>query len=254
MSKLNSYITHTLCIFFFTFQVYADLHQNPATFILMIPLYNETNIERQQEYKTCLERNLHHPAISTIHVLYDRAKDDDQCAFLAYLKKQPITISYIDGRPTFAYCFDLVNQQYPERKIVLSNADIYFNETLDALENYDLSNRFLVLTRWDAKSDGSLKIFEQYKRDGSFDATMSYLSHDVWIFKTPLRTFPDAHIQMGTWACDGYIAYQALLAGLKVINPCLSIQGCHLHNSGLRHWIAQSTPGRKALIVDWCTI
>lgn len=233
---------------------YACLIGETQKFVLLTVLYNETNSQRLQEYKTCIEHNLQHLDIGTIHVLYDRAKDSGDVELLTYLKTQPVTITYIDDRPTFGYCFDVANRLYPDCRVILCNGDIYFNHTMQLLENYDLTNKFIVLTRWDVQTDGTLKIFAQYDKKGNFDAKMSALSQDAWIFKTPMRTFPNAHIRMGTWACDGYIAYQAYMAGLHVTNPCLSIQCCHLHQSGVRHWTPQSTPGLKALVVDWCKL
>jgi len=47
-----------------------------SPFILITTLYNETNHERVKEYITCLEKNLRHPLIDKIHVLYDTTKDD----------------------------------------------------------------------------------------------------------------------------------------------------------------------------------
>lgn len=222
--------------------------------VLLTVLYNETNEQRRNEFITCFERNKNHAIFEHIHVIYDTSKDDEHDQLLAYLTQQNCTITYISGRPTFGFCFALVNKQYPGAMIVLSNADIYFNETLNKLNNYDLTNKFLAITRWNVLEDGDLEIFKQFKADGSFDEPMSQLSMDAWIFKTPLKAFINPEFQLGTWACDGYIAYQAYISGLDVINPCLSIQCCHLHLSKIRHWIAQSIPGAKALRVPWCIL
>lgn len=222
-----------------------------AKFTLITVLYNETHEQRRQEYVTCLENNLKHPDIGKIHVLYDTDKDDSHNILLNYLKMQNVSITYVKGRPTYGLCFDLANQNYQNCSIILSNADIYFNDTLHQLLDYDLSNKFLAITRWNIKDDGTLELFRQFKQDGSFDDAMSYLSMDVWIFRTPLKQFNNPNFQIGTWACDGYIAYQAYVSGLEVSNPCLSIQCCHLHRSQVRHWIPQSIPGAKALINPW---
>ena len=44
------------------------------------------------------------------------------------LKTKKITLSKISGRPTFELCFTLANKLYPNNAIIVSNADIYFNE------------------------------------------------------------------------------------------------------------------------------
>ncbi len=240
-----------ICSFFYA----HSENQEELKAVLITVLYNETHEQRLKEFITCFEHNKKHPAISHMHVLYDTTKDTNgPTALLDYLKKQPCTITYISGRPTFGQCFELANKTYPDTTILLSNADIYFNDTLNALNGYDVTNKFLALTRWNVLENSSLELFKQYKSDGSFDDAASFLSQDVWIFKTPIRQFANPHFRLGTWACDGYIAYQAYLSGLEVLNPCLTIQCCHLHLSQVRHWIPQSIPGAKALIVPWCRL
>lgn len=198
-------------------------------FTLITVLYNETHPARMKEYIYCLEKNLNHSNIKQIHVLYDTSKDKTTNQILDYLIQHNITITYISDRPTYDFCFSLANELYPNEKILLCNADIYYNETLASLENYDLENRFIVLTRWNVLRNGKLKQMYSRRRKPNI------WSHDTWIFKTPIREFEDKTIQLGTTYCDCRIAYQAQQAGYKVINPCLSIKSCHLHLSGVRH-------------------
>jgi len=48
--------------------------------------------------------------------------------FLHYfLLEHPIEITYIKGRATYQQCFDIANEQYHTRRIIVSNGDIYFN-------------------------------------------------------------------------------------------------------------------------------
>ncbi len=249
MPKKRDTMKKSLLYVMMTFIISSSLQS--STFKLITVLYNESNPERCAEYIACMEKNLQHPCIDSIHIVYDTAKDDEINGLLNYVKSKKVAITYTHGRPTYEFCFNVVNQQYPHANIILSNADIYFNETLNLLQNYNLANKFLALTRWDVKSDGSLELFKQFTKEGTFNDTASYLSMDVWIFKAPIKQFKNAQFQMGTWACDGYIAYQAYISGLEVLNPCLSIQCCHLHLSKIRHWIPQSIPGAKALINPW---
>jgi hypothetical protein len=221
-----------------------------AAFTLITMLYNETHQERMQEYKTCMINNLQHPLITHIHVLYDVSKDDADNQLLTWLQQQPVTISFVNGRQSYAYCFTFANETYPNQAIILCNADIYFNHTLQLLGHYDLTNTFIALTRWDVQPDGSLKIFTQYDKDGNFSQG-SFMSQDAWIFKTPIRAFKNASFLLGTWACDCYIAHEAFIEGFNVRNPCLSVQCCHLHLSNLRTWVAQSIPGQKGLVLPW---
>ena len=202
-----------------------------SQFILMIPLYGETIEERSVEYRYCLEKNLALDYIEEIYVLYDDSGDPDHtCPLLNYLKSQPVRISFINRRQKYADFFEIANREYPSRNIIVSNGDIYFDDTLGLLSNYDLTNEFIALTRWEDFLDGRIEMHV-------FRPTppLRAISQDVWIFKSPI-SIGYADIQIGTIGCDPYIAFQAHKSGLHVFNPCLSIKCHHVHNSGIRHY------------------
>ncbi len=228
---------------------YASDHQK---FNLIIPLFNEANVERAQEYITCLEKNLANPFIKNICVVYDSSKDSDTNPVLEYIKKKQLHIEYVTGRPTYSYCFRLAEKLYPNSKIILSNADIYFNETLGLLENFNLSNKFLALTRWNVKADGQLELFRQYP-NGKFHKFNSEASQDTWIFETPLKQFKFDDIQIGTMTCDSRIAFQAYDSGLEIYNPCFSIQCCHLHLTNIIHHDTKAVKNVPIKTVPWIT-
>jgi hypothetical protein len=233
-------------------QLYCSTIFATEKFKLIISLYNETNPARAQEYITCLEKNLQHQDIDDIYVVYDTSNDsknDNENYIYSYLKNKNIKINEIKSRPTYGYCFELANHVFPDSKIILSNADIYFNETLSLLNNYNLTNKFLAFTRWDVTPTG-LKIFKQY-HNGIFEQFRSETSQDVWIFKTPLKRFPKDHFQLGTMQCDSRIAYQAHISGLITLNPCLSIQCCHVH-AEIQDYNALKCPtGEPWMAVKW---
>jgi hypothetical protein len=170
-------------------------------------------------------------------VLYDVTDDDDDNFLFNYLKTRPVKISLIKGRATYGDFFKIANEKYPSSKIIVTNADIFFNETLWALKDYDLTNKFLALTRWDVLADGSLKM----RRDRD--------SQDTWIFSTPLKKFKNDNVMLGVVGCDPEIAYHAHESGLRVINPCLTIRCCHLHLSNIRNYVydPKTRPYKKEL-------
>lgn len=221
--------------------------QDNNCFKLITTLYNETKEERIKEYLECVERNLAHPAIDEIHVLYDTIRDTDQGSIiLEYLKGQNVTISYISGRPSFAQLFDYANQHFPHQRVIVSNADIYFNETLLLLKDFNFTNRFLALTRWDLHKDGTLHLLL------NAHGKPNVHSQDSWFFQTPLRKINCQKIKMGILRCDCQLAYQVARSGLDIYNPCYSIQCCHLHLSELRTDDREdSAEGLKLQTVPW---
>jgi hypothetical protein len=221
---------------------FLNLTLNADKLKLITVLYNETNYARIGEYKTCMQKNLSHPSIDAIHVVYDISKDDQNCYLLEYLKSLPITISFVTGRPSFAHCFRVANELYPESKIILSNADIYFNNTLSVLENYDLVGKFLAITRKNIDKNGKL-----LNLPGAYIGKPEP-SQDVWMFSTPILVSPREDITIGLVHCEGEISYAAKSSQLHVINPYFSIDCCHLHMSNVRHWVDRPYPDKPIYI------
>jgi len=106
-------------------------------FVLITVLHNEHVGERVEEYITCLKRNLNHKMIEKIHVIYDSSNDKktEEHPLLDYLQRLEIELAYVDVRPTFDSLFSIANTVYPYKKVIISNADIYFNQTLNVLIN-----------------------------------------------------------------------------------------------------------------------
>ncbi len=227
-----------------SFQIFA---KGAEKLVLIINLYNEAHEERISEYLECLNRNFDHPQIDKIHVFYDTTKDETKDhIILDTLKSKNLEITFIEGRISFKKIFDFANTNYQGWRVVLANADIYFDETLQLAKEVNLFNSILALTRWNIQDDGTLKPY-------LFNGQPAVLSQDVWIFDTPIKNFDHLDIKLGTAFCDGYIAYLGYKAGYKLFNPCLSIISHHLHKSNVRNW--EVTPIlHPILTIDWCTI
>jgi len=222
-------------------------------FILIIPLYNETKKNRAKEYTACLKKNLENELIEHIHIVYDTSNNTDYDSIADYLKNPKVTFNTVFGRQSYDYFFKLANKNYPNKKIILSNADIFFNKTLTYLNDYNFKNNLLALTRWNVQNDGSLEIFKQFDKNGYYHKENSARSQDTWIFETPIKNFACDDIKLGIMGCDSAIAYRALKAGLTVKNPCLTIQCCHLHLSEKKDYAAEPNPywGQPRAAIPW---
>lgn len=218
-------------------------------YIVMTMLYNEQNSNRRQEYIECLERNLQHSLIKHIHIIYDRNSDHNdpkKNELYNFLSTKNVTITSRNGRASYQDFFELANRLYPNQKIVICNADIYFNETLHNLDSVDLTNTFIALTRYELLPTGQLIQF--FHPDGKKHED----SQDVWIFQAPIRLF-GSDVYLGVPYCDSEIAYYAHAHGYTVINPYYSIQSCHLHLSRVRHWQDRPYP-KNMMVVPWTAL
>lgn len=187
-------------------------------FHLLISLYNEQNESRRHELLTCLNNNLAHPEITGIHVFYE---DNGMNTWIEHFDHPKITVIPITSRPTFRTLFKYANDQLPKQKIIIANSDIYFNETLDRITNYNFKNKFFVLSRYNVTDHGLELILDD-------NDNPNYLSADTWIYQTPLKVDFPCDYQLGTFYCDSFLSNHLFKTGMLVFNPCLSIQTCHL--------------------------
>lgn len=200
-------------------------------FQLITTLYNEKDINRVQEYIYCLEKNLENPLISQIHIFYDSFKDGDtkQLYIKDYLSKQMsqqrgIFVRTIKGRPTYEDIIKYANRYFINfSKVIVSNADIYFNFTLEKFFQLDFKNKFFVLTRWE-QQDNTQDLQLLYDGKG----LPNYLSADAWIFEVPLTLNFRCNYKLGLWDCDSLLNNQLLKSNLKIYNPCIDIQCIHI--------------------------
>lgn len=198
-------------------------------FVLITSLYGEKNVGRVEEYKRCLLKNISHDLIDEVLVFFDTNNADSENKILNFLYHNSISVEYIQGRPSFQFLFEQANKRYPNHLVMVANADIYFNQTLHNLKTIDFENTFVSLTRWNEHKNGSLEPQDSWRH-------YNEMSHDVWIFKTPISIPNCSSILLGTWQCDGKISRCAFEAGYKVINPCLEVQACHVHTSQVRNY------------------
>lgn len=200
-------------------------------YVLLIMLFNETDPIRLHEYKTCFIKNKKLGLINTIYVWYDQSKDDETNELLNFVIQEGAIINYQNKRVTYGEFLAIAADLFQGRRIILSNADIFFNKTLLLLEGYNLTNKLLAITRWNIGINGALhKQTQSSRKDGKVS------TQDTWIFRSPLVIKDSETIEMGIGNCDGGFAWLAnKTEGLEVINPYLSIQCCHLHRTSLRH-------------------
>src|SRR5215471_10540054 len=140
--------------------------------ILLVGFYRDPNPARRSELRECLSRNTADPRLEEIHVFVEEAIAPG--ALLAAhpeLDHPKLRLVHQGRRLTYRDAFDHANRALAGRRVALANADIYFDDSLGALDGYDLGGRLLCLSRWDVLTDGSLRFFEHP------------MSQDVWIFE-----------------------------------------------------------------------
>ena len=178
--------------------------------------HHDPDVARREELLECLRRNLANPAASEVHVLLEDGVEPE-------VESPKLRLVPHGRRVTYGDLFAYANERLAGRRVVVANADIYFDESLARLGGCDLDGRLLCVSRWDVEADRSARLFEHAE------------SQDAWIFDAPIREFPcDFHL--GLPGCENRLAWEAAQAGLDVSNPARALRAYHLHLSGIRRY------------------
>ena len=179
--------------------------------------------ERQEELDFCYLDNIDNSCFDQIHVFHSDPppRINDKVILNPTTKR----INYSDY-------FKYAQNNIPKDDIiVLANSDIYFDDTIARLPQFDLDKHVLALTRWSSSGEND----GHRIKDGVLDLFPNhYCSQDVWVWKNPLNNFKelDCNFTLGVLGCDNKIAYLFKQMGYEPINPCLDIVSYHYHQTG----------------------
>lgn len=138
-----------------------------------------------------------------------------------------------DKRLTFEDLFEIGDRQYADQICVVANSDISFDQSLRTLKDLVTDNVLIALTRWDNSVAPSMEGTVE-PRDWKFYSH----SQDVWVFRG--RQLPGFRkdFVLGMPRCENRLLYEAYQAGVKILNPALSVKAMHHHASAVRSWVA----------------
>ena len=172
-------------------------------------------------------------------LLYINSNEQESVSFAKkYLNFKNVYQIHVPKRQTFGSIF---RSTRGEGTVAVCNNDISFTqEAVDIINNDDMENKFLCLTRWDK---GQLKM----------PATSRKFSQDAWVFKYPFmnqQMIDTSDFYFGVPGCDNRIAFNAVVSGMNVLNPCEIVRIDHHHESDERNYERNSrgTPAKSAKI------
>ncbi|HKO99536.1 MAG TPA: FkbM family methyltransferase [Pyrinomonadaceae bacterium] len=194
--------------------------------ILLRSVYEDQDSGRTAELFECLRRNDQNEVFDEIHLFIEESNGAESFGSVPWFQFRKVVAIPHDGRLTFKTLFKYANQNLAGRKVVIANADIFFDQSLALVNDIDLDGKLLCLSRWDVQPDGSAHFFEHPS------------SQDAWIFQAPIQPF-NCDFHLGKLGCDNLLAWEAANAGLKVSNPSRSIKAHHLHLSQVRRYTNQ---------------
>ena len=202
---------------------------DPFKATLLVPSYAEKNEARLGEFVTCLGKNLNCDSIGRVLLVIEETTEDydawltssDTIAHRALVDalrhdrlervEHGKPLSYRDG-------FRIGNEMVRSGDVVImANADIYFDTSLERVDNFALTKALVCLSRWE---------------EGDYQQPARHGGADSWIWRTPVPLFPADYL-LGQFGGDLRLPFDARKAGLRIFNPAYSIRSTHLHLSPL---------------------
>ena len=183
---------------------------------LFIEYYQDSCPLRQAEIDECISNNIKNEFIHKIIIFceFDISRFSD---------KKIVHIPFTERLTYEAFFKETAN--YPNDTNILSNTDIFFDETIQ-LAGKIKENECYALLRYNVQADGSLYLMGGGSRD----------SQDCWIFKGTVKTVKDCNFTLGVAGCDNRIAFLIHEAGYEITNTCHSIKAYHLHITNKRNY------------------
>lgn len=148
--------------------------------------------------------------------------------FREQLADDKVTIVKVLKRQTYSELIDFANAHI-QGLAVISNADVYYDNTLIYLGKVDFSDTVVCLSKIELLDDTGYKQFK-------LNNEMKGYSQDSWFFGSPVRKLLGADFFMGLQRCDNRIAYEFAKRGYKLLNPCNQVFSYHLHVCNQRTW------------------
>ena len=195
--------------------------------ILITSYYLTNNLQRQNEINQCLINNNNNPLIKNIFLINDKKYDLDFISNTDKIKQ----FNIIDhNKLKFKDAIEFINSYCYNEIIILSNTDIYFDNSLNLLNNFSLYNKVLCLLRHNVDINNNIDIFRHFNEPRSD-------SQDSWIFKSPLKiNTNDLDFSFGTLGCDNMFASILYDHKYELLNPSYDIIIYHLHNVEERNY------------------
>ena len=198
---------------------------NSKNIILLTQFYRPKWNFRFNEIKQCLLNNLKNKYISQIILFceedfnFNEIFRDHLDINLNKIKKVPLQ------RLSFKQAFNYSNKYYPNHIKILSNSDIYFDNSLKNLDTLNLNRLFLSLTRINETKNGNK--FMKLEPTGKF-------SQDSWIWSGKINIketddYKKDGILLGIWGCDNRINYIVNKSNYNIKNYCNLIKSYHKH-------------------------
>lgn len=193
--------------------------------VLITSLYQEQQATRITELLYCLNNNLSNTEIAKVCVVFDGWNDQypDSTIKKSIESNKAIDLEHCTGKPSFSRLFSIANTRYPSDIVIIANADIHYDHSLQLLHTVSLDNKFILLSRYNLDSNNNWKLITLKS------GLPNYFSFDSFIFTAPISLAASCDFSLGTMLSDSFLAKSLFdYTELQVYNPCYELKSYHV--------------------------
>lgn len=215
--------------------------------ILITQFYISSNINRQKEILECLLKNLNNSLIDAIYLVTEKEYTFREMEIDNNINKAKITQINIGKRMKYSDAFDIVERNSLNGYIIISNSDIFFDDTLTNLYKSGSSKKKMVYCQLRFEyTDNDLNKCKIFGPRGD--------SQDTWIFHSNFNIIKEQrkifNFELGIPACDNHINYIFSILGYSVHNEPYYIKTYHNHKSDFRTYDSST----KKVVKPWLRV
>ena len=184
---------------------------------LFVEFLNTNNRERQKEYDDTLSINNQLNYFDNIYIIKDKN------VVLPFQSDKFKIILQQNDRTTYQFVFDLPEAQNDNDINILANSDIYFDNSINLINDKITEEIAIGLSRWYLPNDTAYLAAGHHMHGRAAPE-----SNDVWIWKGKNKV-QNGNFPIGYYSCDCRIMQCFVEAEYRVYNPAISIKTWHNH-------------------------
>ena len=218
-----------------------------AIHMVVVPYYafigevpEDQILQRQEEYRTALQRNLNHKFVSRVHVLTTSAKDTME-RFKGLANHSKLVVAEVSSIEVARDPWDYISQNLVGKDAMFTNADIYLGDGFELVDPLLMAEQKIVyaLTRHVAESEkcpgmsgvsyANLCLDKAYM--GSHDSFLLHLTEPL-----PAEALGELEFLLPNLGMENVLLwiFQTMLK-FCTLNPCRTLETFHFHCSYLRN-------------------
>mmetsp|Transcript_96394 Transcript_96394/g.251210 ORF Transcript_96394/g.251210 Transcript_96394/m.251210 type:complete len:342 (-) Transcript_96394:39-1064(-) len=207
----------------------------------------------EREVLAAFAVNVANPLISAVHVLLEAhpKRIGGDCSGLRGLLEDAssrevpqfhkVICVQVTERPMYGDLFTYADTRMPVGRVIISNADVVYDETLAQLPELEEHVGVHLLSIKPPPYEGAFKeVFGHQCPKEPYGTSTSCLWHtrswDAYVFRTPLpANLTESHnlqFPMSWMSSEFYMASALLDSGMKLTNPCMFVHAYHWHCFG----------------------